>query len=126
MKITASSDKDYINISLRTIDFIKIKKILLIMNIVDVSILIDEGNKYVFENCITTAEFIEYISNINTSIIIFDGIVKSCLMDKELDILIDKKILIDINFGENMTSIIINKNNFKISKEEVKKILKDK
>ena len=54
----------------------------------------------------------------------FDGIVKSCLMDKELDILVDKKILIDINFGENMTSILINKNNFKISKEEVLKVLK--
>ena len=75
---------------------------------------------------LTTAEFIEYISNINTSIIIFDGIVKSCLMDKEVNILVDKKILIDFDFGENMTTILINTNNFKISKEEVRKILKNK
>ena len=75
---------------------------------------------------LTTAEFIEYISNINTSSIIFDGIVKSCLMDKEVNILVDKKILIDFDFGENMTTILINTNNFKISKEEVRKILKNK
>ncbi len=124
MKITITSDKKYINISLRAIKFNVIEKILLTMHIDDLSILIDEGNQYIFEDCITTAEFIEIISNINTSFIMFDGIVKSCLMDKELDILVDKKILIDINFGENMTSILINKNNFKISKEEVLKVLK--
>ncbi len=124
MKITITSDKKYINISLRAIKFNVIEKILLTMHIDDLSILIDEGNQYIFEDCITTAEFIEIISNINTSFIMFDGIVKSCLMDKELDILVDKKILIDINFGENMTSILINKNNFKISKEEVLKMLK--
>ena len=124
MKITITSDKKYINISLRAIKFNVIEKIILTMHIDDLSILIDEGNQYIFEDCITTAEFIEIISNINTSFIMFDGIVKSCLMDKELDILVDKKILIDINFGENMTSILINKNNFKISKEEVLKVLK--
>ena len=82
MKITITSNKNYINITLHKIDFIKVEKILLTMNIDNVSILKDECNRYVFDNCITTAEFIEYISNINTSIIIFDGIVKSCLMDK--------------------------------------------
>ena len=126
MKITITSNKNYINITLHKIDFIKVEKILLTMNIDNVSILKDEGNRYVFDNCITTAEFIEYISNINTSIIIFDGIVKSCLMDKEVNILVDKKILIDFDFGENMTTILINTNNFKISKEEVRKILKNK
>ncbi len=126
MKITITSNKNYINITLHKIDFIKVEKILLTMNIDNVSILKDECNRYVFDNCITTAEFIEYISNINTSIIIFDGIVKSCLMDKEVNILVDKKILIDFDFGENMTTILINTNNFKISKEEVRKILKNK
>ena len=92
MKITITSDKKYINISLRAIKFNVIEKILLTMHIDDLSILIDEGNQYIFEDCITTAEFIEIISNINTSFIMFDGIVKSCLMDKELDILVDKKI----------------------------------
>ncbi len=126
MKITITSNKNYINITLHKIDFIKVEKILLTMNIDNVSILKDECNKYVFDNCITTAEFIEYISNINASIIIFDGLVKSCLMDKEVNILVDKKILIDFDFGENMTTILINTNNFKISKEEVRKILKNK
>ena len=126
MKITITSNKNYINITLHKIDFIKVEKILLTMNIDNVSILKDECNRYVFDNCITTAEFIEYILNINTSIIIFDGIVKSCLMDKEVNILVDKKILIDFDFGENMTTILINTNNFKISKEEVRKILKNK
>lgn len=126
MKIMVTSNKNYISISLHAIDFSKVEKMLLTMNVDNISILKDKCNKYAFDNCIPTAEFINYISHINTSIIIFDGMVKSCLMDKELDILVDKKILIDFNFGENMTSMLINTNNFKISKEEVIKILKNK
>ena len=34
----------------------------------------------------------------------------------------NKKILVDIDLGENMTYIIINKDNITITKEEIKKI----
>ena len=67
-------------------------------------------------------DFINHISNINSSIIVFDGKVESCLIDKELDILMNKKILVDIDLVENRTCILVNTNNIIITKEEIKKI----
>ena len=93
------------------------------MNIDYVSILLDESNEYIFEKYILIDDLVNYISNINSSIIVFDGKVESCLIDKELDILMNKKILVDINLGENRTSIIINTNNINITKEEIKEYL---
>ena len=92
------------------------------MNIDYVSILLDESNEYIFEKYILIDDLVNYISNINSSIIVFDGKVESCFIDKELDILMNKKILVDINLGENRTTIIINTNNINITKEEIKKI----
>lgn len=115
-------NNDYINISIYKIDFIKVKKMFEYMNIDYVSILLDESNKYIFDSYILVDEFINHITNVNSSIIVFDGRVESCLIDKELDILMNKKILVDINLGENKTSIIINTNNIMITKEEIKKI----
>ena len=92
------------------------------MNIDHVSILLYESNKYIFDNYILVDDFINHISNVNSSVLVFDGNVESCLTDKELDILMNKKILVDINLGENMTYIIINKDNITITKEEIKKI----
>ena len=92
------------------------------MNIDYVSILLDESNEYIFKKYILIDDFINHISNVNSSLIVFDGRVESCSIDKELDILMNKKILVDINLGENRTSIIINTNNIMITKEEIKKI----
>ncbi len=94
------------------------------MNIDYVSILLDESNEYIFEKYILIDDFIDYISNANSSIVVFDGRVESCSIDKELDILMNKKILVDINLGENRIFSIINTNNIMITKEEIKKIFK--
>ncbi len=94
------------------------------MNIDYVSILLDESNEYIFEKYILIDDFIDYTSNVNSSIVVFDGRVESCSIDKELDILMNKKILVDINLGENRTFIIINTNNIMITKEEIKKLFK--
>lgn len=123
MKIRVHSNNKYINISIFKIDLTKVYQLLEYMNIDYVSILLEKSNKYLFDNYILINNFINYISNINSSIIVFDGKVESCLIDKELDILMNKKILVDINLGESMISIIINTNNIKITKEEIKKIL---
>ncbi len=122
MKIQIYSNNNYINISFFKIDLIKVQQLLEYMNIDHVSILLDEFNKYIFDNYILIEDFINHISNVNSSIVVFDGKVESCLIDKELDILMNKKILVDINLGENRTSIIINTNNIMITKEEIKKI----
>ena len=121
MKIQIYCNNNYINISFFKIDLMKVKQLFEYMNIDYVSILLDEYNKYVFDNYVLIDDFINHISNINVSTIVFDGRVESCIIDKELDILKNKKILVDINLGENQTSIIINTNNTKITKEEIKK-----
>ena len=122
MKIQVYSSNNYINISFFKIDLMKVYQLFKYMNIDYVSILLDESNEYIFEKNILIDDFINHISNVNSSIIVFDGKVESCLIDKELDILMNKKILVDINLGENRTSIIINTNNIMITKEEIKKL----
>lgn len=122
MKIQVYSNNNYINISFFKIDLIKVYQLFEYMNIDYVSILLDESNEYIFEKYILIDDLVNYISNINSSIIVFDGKVESCFIDKELDILMNKKILVDINLGENRTTIIINTNNINITKEEIKKI----
>lgn len=122
MKIQVYSNSNYINISFFKIDLMKVYQLFEYMNIDYVSILLDKYDEYIFEKYILIDNLVNYISNVNSSIIVFDGKVESCLIDKELDILMNKKILVDINLGENRTSIIINTNNIMITKEEIKKI----
>ncbi len=122
MRIHVSSNNNFISIYFYKINLIKIQQLFKYVNIDHVSILLDESNKYIFDNYILVDDFINHISNVNSSVLVFDGNVESCLTDKELDILMNKKILVDINLGENMTYIIINKDNITITKEEIKKI----
>ncbi|MDY2728227.1 MAG: hypothetical protein SOV26_04455 [Candidatus Onthovivens sp.] len=124
MRIHVTSNKNYINISFYKIDLMKVYQLLEYMNIDYVSILLNEFNEYIFRKYILIDDFVNYISNINSSVIVFDDKVESCLIDKELDILRNKKILVDIDLGENMTCILINTNNINITKEEIKKIFK--
>lgn len=122
MRIHVSSNNNFISIYFYKINLIKIQQLFKYVNIDHVSILLYESNKYIFDNYILVDDFINHISNVNSSVLVFDGNVESCLTDKELDILINKKILVDIDLGENMTYIIINKDNITITKEEIKKI----
>lgn len=122
MKIQIYSNNNYINVSFFKIDLMKVYQLFEYMNIDYVSILLDESNEYIFDKYILIDDFINHISNINSSIIVFDGKVESCLIDKELDILMNKKILVDIDLVENRTCILVNTNNIIITKEEIKKI----
>lgn len=123
MKIQIYSNNNYISISFFKIDLMKVYQLFKYMNIDYVSILLDESNEYIFDKYILIDDLINYyISNVNSSTIVFDGKIESCLIDKELDILMNKKILVDINLGENRTYIIVNTNNIIITKEEIKKI----
>lgn len=122
MKIQIYSNNNYINVPFFKIDLMKVYQLFEYMNIDYVSILLDESNEYIFDKYILIDDFINHISNINSSIIVFDGKVESCLIDKELDILMNKKILVDIDLVENRTCILVNTNNIIITKEEIKKI----
>lgn len=94
MDVLISKDKKFISISFYKIDYDKI------------SIFIDKGNKYFFNNCISTNEFIECIIKLNQSLLISDNFV-----DKEIETLSNRKVLIGIDLGENHGSILINRNN---------------
>ncbi len=122
MKIQIYSNNNYINISFFKIDLMRVHHLFEYMNIDYVSILLDKSNGYIFDKYILIDDFIKHISNLNSSIIVFDGKVESCLTDKELDILMNKKILVDINLGENRTLILINTDNTMITKEEIKRL----
>ena len=91
MRIHVSSNNNFISIYFYKINLIKIQQLFKYMNIDHVSILLDESNKYIFDNYILVDDFINHISNVNSSVLVFDGNVESCLTDKELDILMNKK-----------------------------------
>lgn len=124
MKINITENKNLLNISFFKIDFQKVKELLEFLDINLVSVFLDKGNNYLFSKLININEFNSYFSEINCSTLIFDDEVTTCLLDKELNLLMNKKILIDYNLGENMTNIFINLNKIKITKEEIKKIFK--
>lgn len=125
MKIHISSKKDLVNISFYKINYEIVKKLLILLDIDIVSILIDEGHRYSFDRFLCVDEFEEYLSKNKQSIIIFNGQVPICIMDKELEILLSKIIMIDYNLGENLTTILINLNNTTITKEKIKETLKE-
>lgn len=119
MKINISNNKNFLSVSFYKINFEAVKKLLMILNIDIVSIFLDEGHQYSFDKFICIDEFVEYLSKNKHSIIIFNGQVPRCIMDKEVEILLNKKILIDYNLGENMTNLLINLNNTEIAKEKI-------
>lgn len=124
MKINITKNKNLLNISFFKIDFQKVKELLEFLDINLVSVFLDKGNNYLFSKLIDINELDSYFLEINCSTLIFDDKITTCLIDKELNLLMNKKILIDYNLGENMTNIFINLNKIKITKEEIKRIFK--
>ena len=53
------------------------------------------------------------------SLLIFDGYVKECVIDKEIELLSNRRILIEINLGENYVAILINKKKANISLKDI-------
>lgn len=123
MGVSISKDKKLISISFYKIDYDKILSLLNLLRIERISIFIDKENKYCFNNSISTNEFIECVTKLNQSLLIFDGFAEECFVDKELETLSNSKMLIGIDLGENYVSILINRNNTNISIEDIKKII---
>ena len=122
MSVSISKNKKYISISFYNINYYRIFSLLTLLKIEKLSILVDEKDSYFFNNCIFTNEFIEYVTKLNESVLIFDGYVKECFINKEIETLSNCKILIGIDLGENYVSILINNNNTNISINEIKQI----
>ncbi len=124
MKVKISKNKNLLSISFYKICYEKVKKLLDFLKVDYISIFIDKGYEYCFKDIVSVKDFTKSVIQLNESILIFDDEVMECLMDKEIEILSSKKILIDFNLGENMTHILINLNNTEITKEKVKEIMK--
>lgn len=123
--ISIKSNKNYFVISFYKINYQKVKNLLEFLEINLVSIFHDEYKKYIFDNYISLDIFIDYMKKFDDSSIIFDGKIDFCQIDKEIDILKDKKVLVSIDVFEKLTYIIINKNKTSITKENIKEFLKN-
>lgn len=123
MGVSISKDKKFISISFYKIDYDKILSLLNLIRIERISIFIDKGNKYCFNKSNSTNEFIEWASKLNQSVLIFDNLVDECFVDKEIETLSNRKLLIGIDLGENQVSILINRNNTNLQIENIKKII---
>lgn len=124
MKINVLKNKNLLSISFYKICYEKVEKLFEFLKVDYISIFIDKGYEYYFRDIVPVKDFIKFVSQMNESILIFDDKVMECLVDKEIEILSSKKILVDFNLGENMTQILINMNNTEITKEKVKAIMK--
>lgn len=127
MRIKISKNKSIFSVSFYKIDYEKTLKLLKYLKVDGVSVFVDNIKEYTFTKNILVEDFIEYMSALDEITLIFDGKVSHCIMDKEMEVLSNKKILIDFNLGENLTSILINLDNtkdVKITKEIIKKIMK--
>lgn len=122
--ISIKSNKNYFVISFYKINYQKVKKLLEFLEINLVSIFHDEYRKYIFDNYISLDNFVDYMKKFDDSSIIFDGKIDFCQIDKEIDTLKDKKVLVSIDVFEKLTYIIINKNKTFITKKNIKEILK--
>ena len=122
--ISIKSNKNYFVISFYKINYQKVKNLLEFLEINLVSIFHDEYRKYIFDNYISLDNFVDYMKKFDDSSIIFDGKIDFCQIDKEIDTLKDKKVLVSIDVFEKLTYIIINKNKTFITKKNISEILK--
>lgn len=89
------------------------------LSINEISVFLDYGEKYIFYGIRSIDEFKDCMAEVKknkdvVSIIVFDGKVTSCEINKELDILSTRKLFVDFNLAENTMQIIINKNNINL------------
>ena len=120
MGVSISQNKQFLSIGFYKIDYDKIFLLLSLLKIEQLSVFTDEKNSYCFNDNISINEFTEYVVKSKKSLLIFDGYVKECFIDKEIEVLLNRKILIEIDLGENYMFILINKGSANISIKDIK------
>lgn len=125
MWISISDNGDYIRASFYKICYENVKRLLEYLKIEKVSVFVDNEVEYRFNGIISADEFAEKTSRLKRRFIIFDGEVKECSIDKEIEVLSERKIFVDFVLHEKETFILINLHNIKVTKKEVKEILKN-
>ena len=119
MGISISQDKQFISIDFYKIDYEGIFSLLTLLQVEKISIFVNEIKGYLFNNSIFINDFIKYDIKLKESLLIFDGYVKECVIDKEIELLSNRRILIEINLGENYVAILINKKKANISLKDI-------
>lgn len=119
MGISISQDKQFISIDFYKIDYEGIFSLLTLLKVEKISIFVNEIKGYRFNNSIFINDFIEYAIKLKESLLIFDGYVKECVIDKEIELLSNRRILIEINLGENYVAILINKKKANFSLKDI-------
>ena len=125
ISISENKRKNCISISFYKIDYDVILKIINFLKIHKISVFIDEFEKYKYYKTIETCDFVENISGLNKSVLIFDGEIEKCETDHEMEILYESRILIGMDLGERHTIIMINTLNNNVSAVNIRKILKN-
>ena len=120
MGVSISQNKQFLSIGFYKIDYDKIFLLLSLLKIEQLSVFTDEKNSYCFNDNISINEFTEYVVKSKKSLLIFDGYVQECLIDKEIEVLSNRKILIEIDLGENHVFILINKDSVNITIKDIK------
>lgn len=96
------------------LEYDNVLKILSDLKIEEVSVFEDFGDRYVFLDVIETKDVKSYVSNLiykKESLMFFDGIVKHCDIDKEIEVLSSRLLFVEYDIGENETHVIVNTKN---------------
>ena len=119
-----SKKENLLSISAYNVNFEKVVNLLRFICVNSVTVFVDKGNQYSFQKTISICELEKHVLESDNSLLIFNDYVAECLIDKEIDTLFGKKIMIDYNLGESLTHIFVNLNNVEITKDKIKEILK--
>lgn len=120
MKPVISKSEKALNITIQKIDFTLALQILELLNVDQISAFVDAGREYKSIGNFSVTNLIESIDHLSESMLLFDGEVSECHMDKELDVLSNRQIMIDFNLAQNATLILVNLKKVNISTTDVK------
>ncbi len=123
MKANVSKNNNLLSINIYKVNYRKILLLLDMLKVHNVSVFIDRSYEYRFKEVVLLKDLKKTLVQLKESILMFDGEVRECLMDKELEILSNRKILVNIDLGENMTYILLNIANDNISEKDIVKII---
>ena len=116
--------KDLFGVHYFKIQYGKVYKLLTSLGVETLSVFIDGGSGYSFYGLLTIDDFMDKVPQIEESLLIFDGEIYQCEMNKEIDTLLGKKVLIGLDIAERYTQILINLKNISLPKKMIKQVLK--
>jgi len=118
--------KDLFGVHYFKIQYGKVYKLLTSLGVETLSVFIDGGLEYSFYGLLTIDDFMDNVPQIKESLLIFDGEIYQCEMNKEIETLRNKKVLIGFDIAEKYTQILINLKNIALPKKMIKQVLKQK